>query len=193
MASPWTGGLLKCSNALDQDVGVNLSRRAKKNSGAYENCELGVEPEEVVIDGAGFDGSCSWQRGDTDGTGGPSYADTVTPKARSPEHCAQMVRQQCPDANAAYLRVSGSGECFCMRNSIREQCIPDSLDPPSLNCPNERTWMNCNTLLITTTTTSTTTAEAGDDPAPADGDDAAATGDPHITNNVGKHFDYTSQ
>jgi len=165
-------------------------QQTQRNSAAYENCIVGAPAPAPRVDGVGFDGSCSWQRGKNDGRGGPSYRDTVTPKARSPEHCAQMVRQQCPDANAAELRVSGSGECFCMFNSVREQCIPESNEwmngprtsaSPTLNCPAETTWMSCNTLQITTTTTSTTTAEAGDA--------AVAVGDPHLVDSTNGRSD----
>lgn len=140
----------------------------QREGGAYQNCELGVEPEEVVIDGVGFDGSCDWYPGDTNG------AEIRTPKATSPAHCAQMVRQQCPDANAASLRISGSGDCFC------ETGATNSRAPGGNGVGGARTtWQSC--ILPPATTTPEPVADTEDD--------ASAVGDPHMVSPTNHHSD----
>lgn len=143
-----------------------FEQTGRNTNGAYLNCELGVEPEEVVIDGAGFDGTCDWYEGTTDGS--PEQ----TPKATSPEHCAQMVRQQCPDANAASLRITGSGECTCQRGATNS-CLPGGNGV----CAAKTTWQSCRLDVPSTTT-----------PKPVQ-DEAAAVGDPHLEFTNGHHAD----
>lgn len=142
----------------------------------YQNCELGVVPEEVVIDGAGFDGSCDWYPGTTNG-----QEEVTQNKATSPEHCAQMVRQQCPDANGATLRISGSGDCFCHRGATNSRA------PGGNGVGGERTtWQHCRLdMLPETTTTTTTTPQQG----AGGGDAGAAVGDPHLTAATDSHYD----
>lgn len=128
----------------------------------YQYCQLDApEPEpELVIDGKGFDGACDWYKGQTNGD------EEKTPRATSPEHCAQMVRQQCPDSNAASLRISGSGDCFCERGAT------NSRGPLGNGMGGETTtWQSCRFDLTTTTQT----------PTQPSADDASAVGDPHLT------------
>jgi len=144
----------------------------RNGNGGYQNCELGVIPEKVVIDGAGFDGTCDWYPGTTNGA-----EERTENKATSPEHCAQMVRQQCPNANGAELRISGSGDCFCKTGATNSRA------PGGNGVGGERTtWQQCRLdMLPETTTTTTTIAE----------DAAGAVGDPHMTTNTGKTSDLT--
>jgi len=145
----------------------------------WQYCHLGDEPEPIVFvggenmlpierfvinDGAGFDGSCDWYPGDTNGR------EVKTPKATSPAHCAQLVRQQCPDANAASLRISGSGDCYC------EIGATNSRAPEGNGVGGARTtWQSCILPPATTTTEPTTTTTVAGE--------ASAVGDPHMSSN----------
>jgi len=154
---------------------------SSNTNGGYQYCQLGEMPEPIVvtgglqklpverytiIDGSGYDGTCAWYPGDTNGR------EIKTPKATSPSHCAQLVRQQCPEANAASLRISGSGDCYC------EIGATNSRAPDGNGVGGERTtWQSC--MLPPATTTS----------EPVAGDDAAAIGDPHMESATKHHSD----